>query len=125
MVKPSEETLKKSKDEEYGSKEHLLRKSKRKNIPSQNEVKGMQNEDNPSKNPKMKLSKVLKVKKAPKDKKSKPVDLNQACLDSYVSVASKSNEATIPIKIEVVSESSIFQDNSIENAAPIGEYIFF
>lgn len=126
MVKPSEETLKKSKGEESGSKEHL-RKSKRKNVPSQSEVKEMQNEDNPSKNPKIKLSKVPKVKKAPKDKKSKhgPVDLNQACLDSYVSVAAKSNEVTIPIKKEVVSESSIFQDDSIDNSAPIGEYKYY
>lgn len=119
MAKPSDETFKSSRSEEYGSKEHLLRRSKRKNISSQNEVKEMQKEDNPPKNLKMKSgSKAYKVKKASKDKKPQH-HVNQSNLDSYVSVAPKSNDVTIPIKKELVSESSIFQDETISNTTGI------
>jgi len=130
-LKPSENLIKEARGEENGSKEHLLRRSKRKNVPQQNEGKGVQ-KDNPTKSLKKKGPKAFKAKAA----KSKSVSVisNQSSLDSFVSVksvditskstdvASKSVDVSIPIKKEEVSEHSIFQDSSIDNTIRPNDY---
>ncbi|KAG8191112.1 hypothetical protein JTE90_010036 [Oedothorax gibbosus] len=112
-LKPSENSIKEAGGEENGSKEHLLRRSKRKNLPHQNEDKEVQKESNPTKSLKTKGPKASKAKAA--KSKSVSVSSNQSSLDSFVSVTSKSVDVSIPIEKEEVSEHSIFRDSTINN----------